>query len=206
MIGSALFGFLADYYGRRKIFIISIMFMSLCGIGQAASSSYLMFLLFTFLNAAGTAGIYFSAFILVIEMIGKNKREMSAVLLNYFFSFGGALIGMTAYFDRNWRNLICWMAVPPIVFVFFYRLIPESMCWLMSNKLHSNAYKIVKKAAKDNKKELSLNLTAHFEGIFTEKLSLNAMEKNINPEDSSYSSIMKYKTLMVRILILCFLW
>ncbi|XP_070504608.1 organic cation/carnitine transporter 2-like [Chironomus tepperi] len=208
MIGSAIFGFLADYYGRRKIFIISIMFMSLSGIGQAVSSSYLMFLIFTFLNAAGTAGIYFSAFILVIEIIDKNKREMSAVLLNYFYSFGGVLIGLTAYFDRNWRNLICWLSFPPILFIFFYRLIPESVCWLISNKLHSNAYKIVKKAAKANNKELSISLTSQFEGnfIIERKIPIDESEKIEKPENATYAAMFRSKILMVRILILCILW
>lgn len=205
MIGSALFGFLADYYGRRKIFIVSIIFTSLSGIGQAVSSSYLMFLIFTFLNAAGTAGIYFAAFILVIEMIAKNKREMSAVLLNYFYSFGGALIGITAYFERYWRNVILSVAIPPIMFIFFYRLIPESMCWLMSNKLHSNAYKVAKKAAKDNKKDMSLSLRAQFEGRISEKYTLPTSEKILESEKATYGALFKSKSLMGN-KCTCFLW
>lgn len=204
MIGSILFGFLADYYGRRKIFIISIIFMSLNGIGQAVSSSYLMFLIFTFLNSAGTTGIYFSAFILIIEMIDRNKREISAVLLNYFYSAGGALVGITAYYERNWRNLIYWVSIPSFLFISFYRIIPESMRWLISNKLHASAYKVAQKVAKDNQKELSMGLIAKFEGKFIEKAPLSAPEKII--ESVSYGALFRSNKLMVRILILCILW
>lgn len=206
MIGSILFGFLADYYGRRKIFIISVAFMSLNGIGQAVSSSYLMYLVFTFLNAAGTTGIYFSAFILVIEMIDKNKRELSAVLLNYFYSVGGGLIGIIAYHERHWRNLIYWLSIPPILFIFFYRVLPESMRWLISNKLHATAYKVAQKAAKDNKKALSINLIGLFEGTFSEKAPLKVAEKNAESEVATYGALFKSNNLMVRILILCILW
>ncbi|XP_070504611.1 solute carrier family 22 member 4-like [Chironomus tepperi] len=48
MVGSAVFGFIADMYGRQSTFIFSIVFMSLTGIGQAFSTSYTMLMIFTF--------------------------------------------------------------------------------------------------------------------------------------------------------------
>lgn len=211
MIGSAVFGLLADYYGRRIIFIVSIIFMSLTGIGQALSTSYLMLIIFTFLNAAGTAGVYFSAFVLIIEMIDKNKREMSSVLLNYFFAFGGVLVGVIAYFDPNWRNLTLWIAAPPIVFAINYWLIPESLCWLMSNESFTNAYKVAKKAAKDNRKQLSMITIARFEGTNTSSRSSSEDSMNQIPEPEKhskvdYTALLKSKIMVIRILTLCFVW
>lgn len=58
MCGSGIFGFLADRYGRKKLFLIAIVFMSLTGVGQAVSTGYIMFLSFAFLNAVGTSGVY----------------------------------------------------------------------------------------------------------------------------------------------------
>ena len=68
LFGSALFGVLADRYGRKCIFIICTVFMAVTGIGQAVSTSYTMFLIFAFFNAIGTSGVYPLAFI-----IGKKK-------------------------------------------------------------------------------------------------------------------------------------
>lgn len=54
----------AHRYGRKNLFVISILFMSLTGIGQAISDSYLCFAIFAFLNAVGTAGVFPLAFII----------------------------------------------------------------------------------------------------------------------------------------------
>ena len=149
MMGSGVFGVLADSYGRKKIFIVAIIFMSLTGVGQGLSSSYMMFIIFAFLNAVGTSGVYPLAFVLGVEMVGKNKREMSGVVLNYFYSFGEALVGIVAWLDGNWRNLQFWVSIPPILFIFYYWLIPESARWLLAKHRNRKAFKIIRKA-RDN--------------------------------------------------------
>lgn len=64
VVGSGVFGFLADKYGRRLIFIFCILFMSVTGIAQALSGNYATFSVFAFLNAFGTSGVYPLAFII----------------------------------------------------------------------------------------------------------------------------------------------
>lgn len=64
VVGSGVFGFLADKYGRRLIFIFCILFMSLTGIAMALSKDYITFAVFAFLNAFGTSGVYPLAFII----------------------------------------------------------------------------------------------------------------------------------------------
>lgn len=62
--------------------------MSVTGVGMALAWSYISFLFFAFLNAVGTSGVYPLAFVIGVEMVGKGKREMSGVVLNYFYSIG----------------------------------------------------------------------------------------------------------------------
>ena len=64
VIGSGVFGVLADRYGRKIIFVFCILFMSLTGIGQALSTDYVTFSIFALLNAVGTSGVYPLAFII----------------------------------------------------------------------------------------------------------------------------------------------
>lgn len=54
-------------YGRKGIFVICILLMSLSGAAQVASPEYVTFVVLIFINALGTAGVYPLAFI-----IGKN--------------------------------------------------------------------------------------------------------------------------------------
>lgn len=64
VLGSAVFGFLADKHGRKNVFIVSILFMSITGIAMALCQSYTAFLIWNLLNAIGTSGVYPLAFIL----------------------------------------------------------------------------------------------------------------------------------------------
>lgn len=64
VLGSAIFGFLADKYGRKNVLIASIIFMSSTGIAMTFCESYIAFLIWNLLNAIGTSGVYPLAFIL----------------------------------------------------------------------------------------------------------------------------------------------
>jgi OCT family organic cation transporter-like MFS transporter 4/5 len=208
MIGSGVFGFLADYYGRKRIFIIAIMFMSLTGVGQAVSTSYLMFTIFALLNAIGTSGVYPLAFVLGVEMVGKNKREMSGVVLNYFYSVGQALVGLIAWLDGNWRSLQYWVSVPPFVFIIYHWIIPESARWLLAKKRNRKALKIISKAAKNNGVELSQGIL----DSFNEENEKIADAGDGDNEDghrvrlSDYMAVARSKVIAVRCLMLFFIW
>jgi OCT family organic cation transporter-like MFS transporter 4/5 len=211
MIGSGVFGFLADYYGRKRIFIIAIVFMSLTGVGQAVSTTYIMFLAFALLNAIGTSGVYPLAFVLGVEMVGKNKREMSGVVLNYFYSVGEALVGLIAWLDGGWRNLQFWVSVPPIAFIAYHWIIPESARWLMAKKRNRKALKIISRAAKNNGVELSqgiLDSFNHETGEDGQKLADDDgdNENGQRVRFSDYAAVAKSKVIAVRCLILFFIW
>lgn len=207
--GSGIFGVLADYYGRKKIFIIAIIFMSLTGVGQAVSKSYLVFSIFAFLNAVGTSGVYPLAFILGVEMVGKGKREMAGVILNYFYSVGQALVGIIAWIDGDWVNLQYWVSAPPILFIAYYWIIPESARWLMAKNRNRKAFKIIRKAATNNGKELSQSI---LDGFHQEIADESAFEKNTGePKETrhkkaAYKRLLRSRVMVIRCLILFFIW
>jgi len=209
IVGTALFGFLADHYGRKKMFIVSITLMSITGVAHGSASTYVWFLIYGFLNAIATAGVYPLAFVLGVEMVGKDKREMAGVVLNYFYCFGEALVGFIAWIGSDWRNLQYWVSIPPILFIFYYWIIPESIRWLIANKAYSKAFKIVKKASKENNRELSSKLLEQFEekclaNENTELLAQDEGQKHI--ELTTYRKLLRSKILMFRSLCLCFIW
>ncbi|XP_070506359.1 organic cation transporter protein-like [Chironomus tepperi] len=211
MMGSAVFGILADSFGRKKIFIVAIIFMSLTGVAQGLSNSYMMFIIFAFLNAVGTSGVYPLAFVLGVEMVGKNKREMSGVVLNYFYSVGEALVGIIAWIDGDWRNLQFWVSIPPILFIFYYWLIPESARWLLAKHRNRKAFKIIRKAAEDNKKEISQNILDRFNenNSNDDEREKNLCDESTNVDEEGakvYLKLIKSRVLLIRCLILFFVW
>lgn len=210
MVGSGIFGFLADQYGRKKLFLVAIVFMSLTGIGQALSVNYIMFLTFAFLNAVGTSGVFPLAFVIGVEMVGKKKREMSGIVLNYFYSLGEALVGVIAWLDGNWIHLQYWVSAPPILFIVYYWIIPESIRWLLAKKRNRKAFKIIRKAAKNNGVELSQSILSKFENNDEDDDSDNrstSSKKSVGEvKTATYMDLIRSKVLVVRCLMLFFIW
>lgn len=53
-------------------------------------------------------------------MVGSKKREMSGIVLNYFYALGEALVGVLAWLFRDWITLQYLVSAPPILFVVYY--------------------------------------------------------------------------------------
>lgn len=103
--------------------------------------------------------IYYSG----VELVGKSKREMSGNVLNYFYALGEAAVGLFAWSFGNWTIIQLLVSAPPLLFVLYYWLVPESVRWLLIKKKSERAQKIIRKAAEVNGVELSEQLLANFE-------------------------------------------
>lgn len=190
--------------------------MAITGVAQGLAWDYNSFLIFAFLNAVGTSGVYPLAFIIGVEMVGPKKREMSSIVLNYFYAFGEALVGLTAWLFHDWQLLQYALSIPPLFFIVYYWLVPESVRWLIARNRKEKAGQIIRKAAQVNRKELSVNLLANFQ---------LEVSSNKNNDDSNYiivernklkaekyeiwlavKEVFKSKTLIFRYTILLYIW
>lgn len=107
--------------------------------------------------------VFFFSFCLGVEMVGRKKREMSGIVLNYFYSVGEAMVGLIFWLCRDWILLQLIVSVPPLLFIAYYWFIPESVRWLLARKDYTKAKKIVQKAAHVNGVELSEQMLHQFE-------------------------------------------
>lgn len=55
-----------------------------------------------------------------VEMVGPKKREMSGIILNYFYAIGEAAVGIIAWWARDWVTLQLLASAPPLLFVIYY--------------------------------------------------------------------------------------
>lgn len=53
-------------------------------------------------------------------MVGPKKREMSGIVLNYFYSIGEATVGLAAWFCKDWVITQLVVSAPPLLFVLYY--------------------------------------------------------------------------------------
>uniref|UniRef100_T1PK99 Major Facilitator Superfamily protein n=1 Tax=Musca domestica TaxID=7370 RepID=T1PK99_MUSDO len=214
--GTAMSGYFADRFGRKIIFIICIMFMAVTGIAQGLAWDYNSFLVFAFLNAVGTSGVYPLAFIIGVEMVGPRKREMSSIVLNYFYAVGEALVGLAAWLLHDWQLLQYALSVPPLFFVAYYWFVPESVRWLIARNKRESAGKIIRKAAEVNKKELSMALLDNFKSNSPLEPT-KCCDQEMDSKESltgdktseiwlSVKEVFKSKTLVGRYTIMLYIW
>ncbi|CAG9859099.1 unnamed protein product [Phyllotreta striolata] len=204
IVGSFLFGVLADRYGRKLLFIIAIFIMTVAGILQVVSPNYWVFIFFLFLNAVGTSGIFPLAFIIGIEMVGKRKREFAGFVLNYFYAIGEALVAPIAYLEPRWKNIQLVVSAPAAVFLVYYWFIPESVRWLLARGKLTRAKKIILTAADYNNVTVTDNL------LDSLKETTNLQSFNDEQKSEKIFPVVKYiclsRKLVIRFLIVYVIW
>ncbi|XP_065164782.1 organic cation transporter protein isoform X2 [Atheta coriaria] len=201
-IGSFLFGLLSDRYGRKYMFLIAIVIMCIAGVGHVTAGNYYMFLAITCIHAIGTAGVYPLGFVIGVELVGRSKRELTGVVLNFFYAFGEALLGVVAYYSQDWRLTQMIVSGPCILFVLYFCYIPESVRWLMAKNKNREASGIITQAAKINKVVLS-------EGVrntFTEPASQQSENDEETPMWPMVVDICKTRSLVIRYIVIFIVW
>lgn len=202
IVGSALFGILADRYGRKRIFIICILLMGISGMAQTISPEYVTFDIMIFVNAMGTAGVYPLAFIIGVEMVGKKKRELTGIVLNYFYAIGEALVALIAWCTKDWVMLQLTVSAPAVLFFVYFWMIPESVRWLLANEKRKKAKVIICKVAKANKVILSDNVL----DTFKEDSSLTGKQEVDTKILPVVKEMLESNKLILRFIIIYIIW
>eukprot|EP00092_Neocalanus_flemingeri_P015702 GFUD01016996.1.p1 GENE.GFUD01016996.1~~GFUD01016996.1.p1 ORF type:complete len:560 (-),score=145.92 GFUD01016996.1:221-1900(-) len=151
LVGAALFGHLGDVWGRKNMFLVGLLEMTVFGIAAAFAPSFLMFTIFQFFTAMGQVGVFQTVFVLGIEIVGKSKRVFCGVVIEYFFVLGEILLAVVAWYFKDWRKIQFVCVIPGILFFSYYFLLPQSIRWLVLNGKYSKAQEELKKIAKGNK-------------------------------------------------------
>nr|XP_023022775.1 organic cation transporter protein-like [Leptinotarsa decemlineata] len=204
LVGTLVSGILADWFGRKLIFIFCICLMSVTGTLQVLSPDYMTFVLFIFMNSVGTAGVFPLALVLVVEMAGKKNREASAIVLNYFFAIGEAIVALIAWYSRDWVYVQLIVSTPALLFVGYYWIIPESVQWLLANGKKAEAKQVILKVAKINKVTISNSLKDYLDKMSVIKDG----EPDSQREDtlSIIKQMMKSRKLVIRFMLVIFIW
>lgn len=162
-IGICLFGILADSYGRKFITLLCILVSTVFGLAGAFSNGYIMFIIFEFLDALFSSGIYGAAFVLGLEFMTPKMRSITTSTVSVFYPFGAVGMGIVAWWVHDWRKLLIICYVPGLLFIFYYWLIPESARWLEINGRHEEAVEVIKYISKKNKRPLPVKMLAKIE-------------------------------------------
>jgi MFS family permease len=153
VLGAALFGWLADRAGRKKLFFITLGVYLVATAATAFSWDIWSFALFRFFTGAGIGGEYAAINSTIQEFIPARYRGRTDLIINGSF-WVGAAIGAAgsivlldpALFapDMGWRVAFFIGAVLGLVIFFMRFWIPESPRWLITHGHQAKAEAILK--------------------------------------------------------------
>ena len=154
MAGTFILGPLGDTVGRKPVFMISSIIVTVCGMLSAAAPDYYILILLRFCVGFGVGGTVIP-FDTLAEFCSCQNRGTSLLYLGYFWTVGTSATPLLAYIAfqqaQSWRLLLLMTSIPSIFSTIFGWLwVPESPRWLLEDGQHDAALQVLRRAAKDN--------------------------------------------------------
>jgi MFS family permease len=150
MIGALAFGYLADRYGRRKLFILTLLLYSTFTVISALSQGYWFFFAFRFLTAIGVGAEYSAINAAIGEIIPARFRGRANAVVMNFWPLGAILAAMLTLFFINllpptlgWRLAFALGAVIALFTIWVRRILPESPRWLFARGRREEAAAVI---------------------------------------------------------------
>src|SRR3954468_22487633 len=137
--GALLFGYMTDRFGRKKLFMITLLVYLLATAMTALSGSALMFFVFRFITGLGIGGEYAAINSAIDELIPSKFRGRVDLIINGTFWIGAALGALVSIVvlnenflagDVGWRVAFGLGVVFGLVILLVRRNVPESPRWL----------------------------------------------------------------------------
>ncbi|CAH2232580.1 jg10141 [Pararge aegeria aegeria] len=193
-------GAVSDRFGRRVAVGIAATASFIFGISRAFAPDYITYLVLHFLEAAFGGGLYPSAYVFAVELVGLKQRVIVSAMCNMTFVVGVVLIAVLAWFVDNWRTYILILYSPAIIVGIYVWFMNESARWLLSKGRRDEAVTTLKKAAKINNLDpRTLDLDALSDPLLKP-------ENQTVDKKSQFSKAIRSSIIWKRLLICSFLW
>jgi len=149
-IGGIAFGMIADYLGRTKTLILTILIYAVFTGMAALSETWWQLALYRFLTALGIGGEWAAGAAIVAEVWPEDKRAKAAAVLQSAWAVGFFIAASISLLmrDSGWR-LFFVIGIAPAVVALFVRLwVKEPERWLKAHEqeLRSGELRVVKLA------------------------------------------------------------
>lgn len=147
-IGATFGGLLADKFGRRHVFALTLLVYGLATGASALSTGLVMLLVLRFLIGLGLGAELPVASTLISEFSPVKVRGRMVVLLEAFWAVGWILAAVIGTFvvgahDSGWRWALALGMVPAFYALYVRFHLPESVRFLESRGRHEEAEEIV---------------------------------------------------------------
>jgi MFS family permease len=163
-LGALFFGQLTDRFGRKKLFLLTLLVYIVATVATAFAGTALFFFIARFFTGAGIGGEYAAINSAIDELIPARVRGRVDLIINgsywlgaAFGALGSLLLLNTSIFaaDVGWRVAFGIGAVLGLAILLVRRHVPESPRWLFIHGREEEAEQIVDSIERDVEEETS---------------------------------------------------
>jgi len=149
-IGCSVSGIASDKFGRKPIILISLVVTSLSLVMSRWVGTMWQLGVLNVIGGAGTYGSFMSSNVYQAEFIPPKYRAISTNILLTGFTFSFFLVDLIAFYVREWRIFSLYVALPSLVSIVTFALLPESPRWLIVKGREEEAEEIIHKITNIN--------------------------------------------------------
>ncbi|KAK1978472.1 H+ symporter family protein [Colletotrichum cereale] len=143
-VGSIIFGIAADRYGRKWPFVVNNVLFIILELGTGFCHTYDQFLACRALFGIAMGGLYGNAAATALEDLPSETRGMMSGVLQQGYAFGYLLAaafarGLVNTTPHGWRPLFWFGACPPVLFIIFRLMLPETDTFIEHKRIREAA-------------------------------------------------------------------
>ncbi|XP_063534539.1 organic cation transporter-like protein [Cydia strobilella] len=198
LLGSVLFGMASDRFGRKYPLLVAVVIQVTMGITAAFVPGYWEFTFLRFLVGMSVGGTMVTGFVIVMEFVGTQYRDVISALYQVPFNMGHMLLPVFGYFCRDYSNFQLAISIPAVVLLSYFFLLPETPRWLIAVKRTDEAVRILESVAKVNKRPT--------EAIRTDIENYQAALQNTQLKKGNIVDLFRTPNIRKNILAMAFNW
>jgi len=156
ILGSLIFGYLADRFGRKKLFILTLLLYAGGTFLTGFANSFESALLFRILAGAGLGGEFAAIQSAIDEFVPARHRGKVDGTITALWNLGSIMASLSALyllkqFDEGfaWRIAFFIGGLLTLLIIYIRIYVPESPRWLISKGRLKEAEEIVKKVERE---------------------------------------------------------
>ncbi|WP_428851796.1 MFS transporter [Imbroritus primus] len=145
-LGAAIAGMLADKFGRKPVFQVSMVFWGVGSLMCGLSDTVTMLMIYRVVLGFGMGMEFPIGQSMVSEIVPAKSRGRYIAILEGFWPLGFIAAGILVYFMMpivGWRGIFIMLAVPSVFVFIVRRHMPESPRWLAEVGRHEEAESIM---------------------------------------------------------------
>jgi MFS family permease len=160
--GAIIFGDLTDRFGRKRLFLVTLLWYLTLTVATAFSWNFASFAIFRALTGVGIGGEYAAINSAIDELIPSSRRGRVDIAINGTWWLGtilgsaATLVLLNGHFVNErigWRLAFLLGAALAIAVIFVRRTLPESPRWLMLRGRRDEAERIVREIETEIERE-----------------------------------------------------